>query len=466
MSSFHTPRLRPGTTASMLLAAAAALFVGNAQVRSDLIPTANGSATSTASPQTTSGSTPINITTGPVSGNGLYDVNSVLYLTNNNASAQTVTAQYTVGGSAVGTAFTVVVPGSGTLSPLQTVALPQQMNLSAGSNTVGLRVINTTGGVGGVTIRGSSLAVTGYTTNVISTANGPGSANLAANTSAGGTGPVTNLTVAVPGNANAQGIYSLNTALTINNNVGANQTVTARYIDTTNGNAPLGSSFSVNLPGSGTSVLTLPTQITGLGTTAHTIGIQLSSSSGAGSISVAAGSSLYATSYNSTGGAPSVSVATNNGTSLGNHNLTSGGLLTAISTVVPTASSPTFWDVNGSVMFTNTAPTNSTLTAQYVVNGVATGPTFSVTLAANGVGTFSMPTQFAALTAGTSVAIQLSTPGSADFNIDADNLSLVAHNRNPSVGTPEPASLSLAVMAAMAFGAAAYRRRKNGKVVV
>jgi hypothetical protein len=464
MSSLHTPRVRPGTTAAMFLSAAAALFVGNAQVRSDLIPTANGSATSTASPVTTSGSTPINITTSAVSGNGLYDVNSVLYLTNNNASTQTVTAQYTVGGSAVGPAFTVNLPGSGTLSALQTVALPQQMNLSAGSNTVGLRVINTTGGAGSVTIRGSSLAVTGYTTNGISTANGPGSTNLATNTNAGGIGPVTNLTVAVPGNANAQGVYSLNTALTINNNVGANQTVTARY--TVDGTAT-GASFAVNLPGSGTSVLTVPTQIsTGLGTTAHTIGIQLSSSSGAGSISVQAGSSIYATSYNSTGGTPSVSVATNSGANLGGHNLTSGGFLTAISTVVPTASSPTFWDVNGSLMFTNVSPDAQTLTAQYLVNGVAQGPIFSVALAANGVGAFSMPTQFAALTAGTSVAIRLSTPGSPEFNIDADSLSLVAHNRNPSVGTPEPASMSLAVMAAMAFGAAAYRRRKNGKVAV
>jgi len=459
MSSFSTYRLRAGTPAAMILTAAAALFVGNAQVRSDLIATANGSVVSTATPQTTSGSTPINITTAPVTANGLYDVNSVLYLSNTNAAAQTVTAQYTVGGSAVGTAFTVVLPGSATASALQTVALPQQMNLAAGSNQVGLRVINTTG-TGGVTITGSSVAVTGYTTNGISTANGPGSANLATAQPAG-TGIVTNLTVAVPGNASAQGLYSLNSALTINNNVGASQTVTARY--TVDGIAS-GASFAVTLPGSGTSVLSLPTQLTGLGTAAHTVGIQLTSSGGFGSISVASGSTLYATSYNNTGGSPSVTAATANGQNLGNQNLSLGGTLTAIALTVPTAITPTFWDVNGSIMLSSSQAGNQSLTAQYLVNNVATGPIFSLTLPGNGVATFSLPTQFAALTAGTSVAIQLSTPGTAIFNIDADTLTLVAHNQNPSVATPEPASLSLALMAAMAFGGAAYRRRKN-KVV-
>ena len=465
MSSLPMNRFRTGKSAAMFLSVAAALLMGNAQVRSDLIATANGSAVSSGTPQTTTGSTPININAGAVSANGLYDVNSVLYLTNNNAAAQTVTAQYTVGGVATGSAFTVVLPGSGTLSALQTVALPQQMNLSAGSNQVGLRVINTTGGAGGVTITGSSLAVTGYTTNGISSANGPGSANLATNTSAGGTGPVANLLVSIPGNASAQGLYSLNTSLTINNSLGAPQLVTARY--TVDGTAT-GTSFALNIPGTSTGVLTLPTQISGLGAGAHQIGIELKGN-GAGSITVASGSSIYATSYNSTGGSPSVVGATvANQNTTGDHSLLFGGTLTAISATVPVgATSPTFWDVNGSIMFHDVSGSASpmSLIAQYLVNGIAQGPSYTVNFGANGLGAFSMPTQFASLIAGQSVAIQLTAGGSVDFAIDSDSLSLVAHNQNPSVATPEPASLSLAAMAMMAFGAAGYRRRKNNKTV-
>jgi len=454
-------KFRVGTPAALMMSAAVALFVGNAPVRSDMV-SANGSVVSTGSPQTTSGNTPINISAGTVNGNGLYDVNSVLYLTNNNAATQSVTAQYTVGGSVVGTPFTVSLPGSGTPSALQTVALPQQMNLAAGNNTVGLRVINSTGGAGGVTITGSSLAVTGYTTNGISSANGPGSANLPTSRDAGGTGSVLGLQLAVPGNANAQGTYSFNSAVTILNKVGANQTVTAQY---TVGGIATGPSFSVNLPGSSTSVLALPTQISGLGTSGHPIGLQLSSTSGAGSISVLAGSSIYATSYNSIGGVPSAALAQTNGTNLGPQNLAFGATLDAITLVAPASNNPSFWDVNGSIMVSSSAVGSQNLTAQYQVNGVLTGPVFSLTLPNNGVSTFSLPTQFTSLLAGSTVGIQLSTTGSANFNLDADSLTLVGHNRTPSVGTPEPASLSLAAMATMAFGAAAYRRRKNKKAV-
>ncbi len=86
----------------------------------------------------------------------------------------------------------------------------------------------------------------------------------------------------------------------------------------------------------------------------------------------------------------------------------------------------------------------------------------------NGVSTFSLPTQFASLTPGSTVTLQLSSVGfdTPNINIESSTLSLISHNQNPQVSTPEPASMSLAAMAAMAFGAAAYRRRKQGKVEV
>jgi hypothetical protein len=213
-------------------------------------------------------------------------------------------------------------------------------------------------------------------------------------------------------------------------------------------------------------VLTLPTVLNGLGTAGHTIGIELSSTGGAGSISVAAGSSLYATSYNTTGGVDAVSTSTADGANLGAKNLTLGGKTTAISVNVPTNNSATFFDVNGTVVVRSTAAGNFTLTAQYLINGVATGPIYSIDVSPAGVGTLTLPTQFTSLVAGQSVAIQLSTPGSAQFNLDADTLSVIAHNSVPSVGTPEPASLSLACMAALAFGGAAYRRRRQNKAAV
>jgi hypothetical protein len=458
-------RLRLSNVA-MLVAGIAALLASNTQARCDLIPTANGSVVSTGSSTSLTGSTALNISAGTVNASsGLYDANSVLYLANTNpTTSQTVTAQYTINGTATGHVFTVTLPANGVTTANQTVALPQQLNLTPGNNTVGVRVINSTGG-SGVSVTGSSVAVTGYVSNGgNNTATGPGSATLGTAFPGGG-GSVTGLTVNVPANANAQGLYSLNTSLTLNNLLGANQTVTAQY---TVGGVATGSVFTVTLPGNGTQVLTLPTQLSGLGTGSHQIGITLGGA--AGSVSVAAGSSLYATSYNATGGVNSATGVTAANQLIGFQPIIGGGTLqdVALVTVPVTPNTPTFWDANGSISILNNIGTAAAIAAQFAINEVGVGPLYDITLPANGVSTFSLPTQFASLTPGSKLSLQLSSVGfaTANINIESSTLSLISHNQNPAASTPEPASMSLAAMAAMAFGAAAYRRRKQGRLEV
>jgi len=449
----------------MTLSAAAALLFSAAPARSDVV-SATGSSVSSGSSQVLSNNT-ITINSATLNASsGLYDLNSVVYFSNTSTTtAQTVTAQYQVNGVLTGSAFTVSVPVmNGVTNPgTQAVVLPRQLNLGAGNNQVSLVLKNSTGGAS-LSVTGSSVNVTGYTSNGgVPTANGPGSATLAVFQNAGGIASVPGLIVNVPGNANAQGLYSLNTALTINNNVPASQTVTARY---TVGGVPTGTAFSVQLPNSGSTVLSLPTQLSGLGTGANQIGIQLSSTGGVDSIQVAPGSSIYATSYNTNGGINSATGATAANQNLGPvAGLPVGGTKDTVSVIVPpTPNTPSFWDVSGSIMLSSSVAGSQSVSAQYVVNGIAQGPLYSLTLPGNGVATFNLPTQFPSLTTGQSVLLRLSTPNnSGNFNIDSNSLSLISHNLGPVVGTPEPASMSLAAMAIMAFGGAAYRRRKAAK---
>jgi hypothetical protein len=410
--------------------------------------------------------TPLNISAGTVNASsGLYDTNAVLYLANSNAAAQTITAQYLINGTPSGTIFSVTLPANGVTNANQTVALPQQLILTPGNNKLGLRVTNSTGGAG-VSITGSSVAVTGYVNNGGSdTATGPGSTTLS-NPVNGGGGGLTGLTVAVPANANAQGFYSLNTALTLTNLNLANQTVMARY--TVDG-AATGSTFTTTLQGSGSSVVTLPTQLSGLGTGPHTVGISLTGTGGATSIQVAAGSSISATSYAATGAVNSATGITASNQLTGFQPIIGGGTLpdVAFVTVPTTPNTPTFWDANGSINILNNVGTAVAIAAQYAINETGVGPLYTLTLPGNGVSTFSLPTQFASLTPGSNLSLQLSSIGfaTANINIESSTLSLVSHNQNPTVvAAPEPASMSLAAMAAMVFGAAAYRRRKQGRL--
>ena len=138
MSSFPSFRLRLSNFA-MLVAGIAALLASNTEARCDLIPTANGSVVASGA------STPLptftDISAGTVNAtSGLYDANSVLYLANTNGAAQTVTAQYVVNGSTAGQPlYTITLPASGVTTATQTVALPRQLNLSPGNNTVAVR---------------------------------------------------------------------------------------------------------------------------------------------------------------------------------------------------------------------------------------------------------------------------------------------------------------------------------------
>ena len=460
MSSF--PSLRPYLNNIVkLVVGIAALLASEAPARCQLIPTAGGSVVSTGSSTPLTSST--NISAGTVNASsGLYDVNTVLFLSNTNTAAQTVTAQYLINGTLSGTTFSVTLPANGVTNANQTVALPQQLNLTPGNNTIGLHITNSSGGAG-VSITGSSVGVTGYASiGGNNTATGPGSQTLATAFSGGG-GIVTPLTVTVPANANAQGLYSLNTSLTLNNLSGATQTVTARY---TVDNNPRGSTFTITLPGNGTNVLTLPTQLSGLGTGSHQIGIQLGGA--AGTVSVAAGSSLYATSYNASGGVNSATGVTAANQITGFQPIIGGGTLqdVAFVTVPVTPNTPTFWDANGSISIFNNIGTATAIAAQYAINEINVGPIYSLTLPGNGVSTFSLPTGFASLTPGSKLSLELSSVGfaTANINIESSTLSLVSHNQNPTAATPEPSSMSLAFMAVVAFGAAAYRRRKQGRL--
>jgi hypothetical protein len=357
----------------------------------------------------------------------------------------------------------------------QTVSVPQQITGLPATATVGLQVIDKTGSAGNtVTVNASSLAVTGYTTNGGGpTVSAPGSANLPTTTGTI-TGSIIPVSVAGVGGAASQGQIGVNSALAINNSSGAAQTVSVTY--TVNGVAS-GATYSLTLPGNnGSTLVAVPSVLSVAAGSTNTIGIQVTDTGGAG-ITIGAGSTISATAYNNSGGAKSATTATAANQQLGNQNLSFGGMLTPISVNVPTASTNGvgFYDVNASIMLSAGQTTPSTFTAQYMENGVTPlGPVFTITLPGNPLGgpgavaTFSLPEQFSAaqLTPGTALSVLLTSTGSSSFNVDADTISLVAHNFVPGVSTPEPASLSLAAMAAMALGAAAYKKRKSSKVQV
>ncbi len=467
MSSIPMSRVCNRASCAMLLAGLVVLFVGNGMARSDLVASANGANSTSTTPQTTVGTTPINITAASVNGSsGIYDLNSVVYLTNSSATAQTVTAQYTVGGTGVGQTFSLQLAAGAS----QSVSIPQQVTAQPGTATVGLRVIDTTGGAGNtVTINSSSLAVTGYTVNGgTATVSAPGSSNLPTTTIPSATPPITPVSVANVGGAGSQGLVSVNSALSIINSSGAVQSVSAVY--TVDGTAT-GSAFSLTLPGSGSTLVALPSQLTLTPGTTHTIGIQITDTGGAG-ISIGAGSTISATAYKTSGGAPSATGQKAANQNLGSdQNLTFLGSMTAVQLTIPalSANGATFYDANASIMLSSFNGSAASFSAQYMDGTTPLGPIFTLNLPANGVANFSLPEQFstASLTPGTTLSVLLSAVGgSAVFNLDADTLTLVAHNNVPGVSTPEPASLSLAAMAAMAFGAAAYKKRKSSKVQV
>ena len=480
MSSLTSSNDRCKVFGAMVLAGFFALCLGSERANCQPIASANGNQAFVTTPLIlTTGSESAAINVASVAGtSGLYDVNGVLTMSNAGA-AQTVTAQYFVNNVATGPLVTTVVPANATST---TIAVPQQLVTTQPNATVSLHLNNTTGTAAVTVGNGSGVTVTGYTSNLPPAASAPGSANLATTLLTPPTNvPLPGLTVTVPAVASAQGLYSLNSSLFINATSGATQLITAQY---TVDNALKGAAFQVSLPGSGSTMLALPSQLTGLGAGTHTIGIQVSGASGL--FSVGAGSSLSATSYNAASGVNSTTAAQVNNAGIGFQSASLNASFIpqaqnppgAFFVTVPVNGTPaSFYDANAVLMFSGTAQQTLpvTISAQYLINGTVansftdgtlTGPTFTTVLAAgaNSVATLYMPEQFAALTSGKTLAVMLTVNGATDWNIDADSLTLIAHNNVPNAATPEPASMSLAAMAMMAFGAAAYRKRKAGRV--
>jgi len=452
----------------MILAGLMALSIGNGTARCQLIPSANGAQNflGADTPLPASGFTDISIAGVPSVSNG-YDISGVVYLLNG-GGASTVTAQYFINNQAVGQAFNVSLAANGAT----TLGIPQQFNGQPSNTQVRLHITNGSGGSGVTLGAGSGLAVTGYNQNG-GTATSPlqGSSTQAAN-SASFTAPQNFVTVANAGGAFATGLFSLNGAVTLINNNAAPQTVTGQYI--IDGSTTGQPTFSMTLPGgvgTGTTLMALPTVVSLSGGTTHTIGVRISDPSGGGII-VKAGSTLSVTPYNSFGGTASAVAATPNTNFMVGQTFSPGigggtGVLGTVT--VPTSSNTTFWDANASLMLLNTsgAAFPTSLTAQYTINGTGTGTLFNLTLPAGATtGTFYMPEQFATLTAGAALGVQILANSSSQFVLEASSLTLVAHQQVPTVAAPEPASMSLAAMAAMAFGAAAYRKRRSAKVPV
>lgn len=458
MSSFPNSLIRCRTSFVMVLAGIVALSFGNGTARSQLINSANGQQffRSTDLALAANGTTDIAIGANVVGSSGLYDANGVVYLRGAAAgAASSVTAQYFVGGVAQGPAFNVSL-NSGTST---TIAAPQQFTSQAGSVPVILRVTNGATGNGVTVGAGSGLTVTGYTQNGDGpTAVVPGSGNLAA------TGATFTPTVVV--NApNATGLFSLNSAITVINTAagGAQQTISGRYtVDT----VATGPTFTMTLPaGTGsTTLMSLPTQLT-LSAGTHTIGFAVTDNSGLG-INVKAGSTISATAYNNSGGTSAVGVTNANQFPNPNNPLSipfGGTAPSGLTVVVPPTTNATLFDANASFMILSQGAA-SQITAQFTLNNALIGQVFTLDLGATGTtSTLSMMQQFASLTSGGTLGIQFGANGSATLIVEADSLALVAHQQVQTVGVPEPASLSMAAMAALAFGGAAYRKRRNAK---
>jgi len=448
----------------MVLAGLVALCIGNGTARCQIIPSAAGAQSflNADTPLAVNTTTNINIA-GVNAASGTYDANGVVYLANG-GTASTVTAQYFVNNVAQGPAFSLDLAANAA----KTLAVPQQF-LSQSSNVpVRLQISN---GATGSTVtlgRGSGITLTGYNTNGDGpSATLPGSANLASN-SASFTTTLSPVSITGAGGANSTGLFSLNSAITVINNApaGQTQTVTGRYVVDS---VLTGPTFTMTVPqGNGnTTLMALPTQLS-LAPGAHNISLQLTDTSGLGLI-VKAGSTISATPYNTSGGTASAVGASVNNTFVNPNpiNLSidnpSGNL---IQLTVPTGSNISFWDATASLMLNNLTGNTNVLQAQYTINNVGTGQIFNLTLPASSVATLYMPEQFAALTAGATLGIQVTSSSSASFNIESGSINLIGHQGVPTVAVPEPASMSLAAMAAMAFGAAAWRKRRSAKVVV
>jgi hypothetical protein len=260
----------------------------------------------------------------------------------------------------------------------------------------------------------------------------------------------------------------LNSAITVINNNASGQTIQGQY--TVDGVAT-GSTFQMTLPaGNGsTTLMSMPTQLSLTAGTTHTIGININDVSGLG-ISVKAGSTMSATAYNTSGGTASAVGAklqsnpnSTISTSIG-FNTDSG-----LALPVPASTNNTLWDAVASLMIRNQDAGAAALQAQFTINGTGIGSVFNLTLPAttNGYATIFMPQQFtpAQLPVGQNLGVQFIGIANSDFTLESASINLIAHQQVPTVvGTPEPASLSLAAMAALSFGAAAWRRRRSAKV--
>jgi hypothetical protein len=463
MPSLPSYMVRCRTGSAMVLAGLAALCIGTGTARSQLIPSATGAQSflSADTPLAVGGTQNISIA-GIVANSGSYDANGVVYLTNG-GTASTVTAQYFVNNLAQGPAFSVALGANGTT----TLAIPQQFTAQFSNVPVRLQISN---GATGSTVTlgaGSGMTLTGYSVNGDGpTATLPGSANLAANVAVP-PNPANPLTIASVGGTSATGLFSLNSAVTVINTAASSQTITGRYtVDT----VAQGPTFQMTLPaGNGsTTVMSLPSQISLAAGSTHTFGIQISDVSGLG-MTIKSGSTLSVTPYNTSGGTAS---AVGISGTVANQAITTAALgnptPTNLQVTVPTTSNNTLWDAAASLMIFNNDASLRTLQAQYSVNGTGVGTLFNVTLPASGVATLFMPEQFAAaaLTAGTPLGILFTGNNASgiNFTLEAGSISLVAHQQVPTVGVPEPASMSLAAMAAMAFGAAAWRKRRSAKV--
>lgn len=479
MSSFPMFLIRCRTSCVMVLAGVVALSLGNGTARSQLMPSATGSQLFLATDQAlaANGFRDITIASAP-GASGLFDASGVVYLANG-AGASTVSAQFIVNGQAQGTPVLVSLAANSST----TIAVPQQFTGQPVAVPVILRISNGTTGSGVTVNAGSGLTVTGYALNGDGpTASVPGSYNQTTNTAiftgtfpAQPPTPPTVLAVANVGGANSTGLFSLNSAITVINNNANQQTVSARY--TVDGTAT-GPTFQMTLPaGAGsTTLMALPTQLSLAAGSTHTIGINITDNSGLG-ISVKAGSTISATAYNTSAGVASAVGAHNeNQLPIAPINIPLGGTAASgLTLTVPTSTNNTFYDVNASFMLLSGVSTNPKVFAQYTVtdalgNATPIGQQFSLNLATtNNTTTFSLPEQFAAATliAGRTLGVQFSTPdASATFTIEADSITLIAHQQVPTIATPEPASLSLAAMAALAFGGAAYRKRRKAEMPV